>query len=721
MLHIFFFWKIFFKSNSIDFFVLSFRIIGALAVLLSLCGLMTITIHDFNYFGSGGAIGDIVSRIILLQCGSQHTICFMLFILIIGMMLCTNFLFWNAICKIFYLLTNNVFNKYEKFYSKNTTSYYLYSHVINQQLIIILFKRNKVKSEVFSFFCFKNKNFAQFKSSNIPNNNAIIDLSYVQILDNNVIVSNIHKLDFVVFYKDLHLNTIRIITNSSFSLKKILASIVYCNFLKNKMFFLCRDVSYKINKFSYKIYLSYNSNDSDAICSLIFLHKHKSYNNILNINKKICHTNHKAFRLNMEKYKNNDKRQLICDVPVPILPILNNKINQITSGVLTKDVHESYLDKIARLIEIKLADYHITASVINILSGPVITRFELDLAAGVKIARIINISRDLARSLSVSVVKVIEVIPGKPYIGLEIPNNKRQIVSFQELLNCDKFRYANSPLTLIFGKDIVGQPVINDLKNLIHILIAGTTGSGKSVGVNVMILSILYKATPEEVRFILIDPKMLELSVYSGIPHLLMEVVTDMKDVDHVLNWCIKEMEYRYQLMSILGVRNLINYNERISQANHRNHPIDNPLYNSNNSYLQSSKKFLDILPYIIIIIDEFSDLIMASGKKIEELIIRLSQKSRAAGIHLILATQRPSVNVITGLIKANIPTRVAFSVSSKIDSRTILDQNGAEMLLGRGDMLYLPAYSSVPIRVHGAFVQEKEIETIVNTWKNTN
>lgn len=375
------------------------------------------------------------------------------------------------------------------------------------------------------------------------------------------------------------------------------------------------------------------------------------------------------------------------------------------------------LEQQGQLVEARLADYRVKASVVGISPGPVITRFELDLAPGVKAARISNLSRDLARSLSAVAVRVVEVIPGKPYVGLELPNKHRQTVYLREVLDCPQFRDSPSPLTVVLGKDIAGQPVIADLARMPHLLVAGTTGSGKSVGVNAMILSMLFKSTPDEVRFIMIDPKMLELSVYEGIPHLLTEVVTDMKDAANALRWCVGEMERRYRLMSALGVRNLAGYNDKVRQAAEMGRPIPDPLWRPGDS-MDALPPALEKLPYIVVMVDEFADLMMAVGKKVEELIARLAQKARAAGIHLVLATQRPSVDVITGLIKANIPTRIAFTVSSKIDSRTILDQAGAESLLGMGDMLYIPPNTSMPVRVHGAFVRDEEVHAVVQDWK---
>ena len=411
--------------------------------------------------------------------------------------------------------------------------------------------------------------------------------------------------------------------------------------------------------------------------------------------------------------RNGDSRPLQKPTtPLPSLDLLTPPPTEV------EPVDTFALEQMARLVEARLADFRIKADVVNYSPGPVITRFELNLAPGVKAARISNLSRDLARSLSTVAVRVVEVIPGKPYVGLELPNKKRQTVYLREVLDCAKFRESPSPLTVVLGKDIAGDPVIADLAKMPHLLVAGTTGSGKSVGVNAMILSMLYKATPEEVRFIMIDPKMLELSVYEGIPHLLTEVVTDMKDAANALRWSVNEMERRYKLMSALGVRNLAGYNEKIAQADQMGRPIPDPYWKPGDS-MDAEHPTLEKLPYIVVMVDEFADLMMTVGKKVEELIARLAQKARAAGIHLVLATQRPSVDVITGLIKANIPTRIAFTVSSKIDSRTILDQGGAESLLGMGDMLYAgPNSSAAPTRVHGAFVRDQEVHSVVQDWK---
>ncbi|MDK1286491.1 DNA translocase FtsK [Pseudoalteromonas umbrosa] len=397
--------------------------------------------------------------------------------------------------------------------------------------------------------------------------------------------------------------------------------------------------------------------------------------------------------------------------PLPSLDLLDRPDK--AENPITKEE----LDSVSRLVEAKLLDFNIQAAVVGVYPGPVVTRFELDLAPGIKVAKITGLAKDLARSLSAVSVRVVEVIPGKTYVGLELPNKNREIVRLSEVINAPKFEQNPSPLTMVLGKDIAGEPVVADLAKMPHLLVAGTTGSGKSVGVNVMILSLLYKSPPEDVRMIMIDPKMLELSVYEGIPHLLCEVVTDMKEAANALRWCVGEMERRYKLMSALGVRNLKGYNQKVTAAKEAGHPILDPLFKDTDGMADGPEE-LDKLPSIVVVIDEFADMMMIVGKKVEELIARIAQKARAAGIHLVLATQRPSVDVITGLIKANIPTRMAFQVSSKIDSRTILDQQGAENLLGMGDMLYLPPGTSVPIRVHGAFVDDHEVHAVVNDWK---
>ncbi|MNQ34857.1 DNA translocase FtsK [compost metagenome] len=393
--------------------------------------------------------------------------------------------------------------------------------------------------------------------------------------------------------------------------------------------------------------------------------------------------------------------------PISILDVAEKKQKQFSP--------ES-LEAMSRLLEIKLKEFGVEVMVESVHPGPVITRFEIQLAAGVKVSRISNLAKDLARSLAIISVRVVEVIPGKTTVGIEVPNEDRQIVRFSEVLSSPEYDDAKSPVTLALGHDIGGRPVITDLAKMPHLLVAGTTGSGKSVGVNAMILSILFKSTPEEARLIMIDPKMLELSIYEGIPHLLCPVVTDMKEAANALRWSVAEMERRYKLMSKLGVRNLAGFNRKVKEAEEAGEPLADPLYKRES--MHDEAPLLQSLPTIVVVVDEFADMMMIVGKKVEELIARIAQKARAAGIHLILATQRPSVDVITGLIKANIPTRMAFQVSSKIDSRTILDQGGAEQLLGHGDMLYLPPGTGLPIRVHGAFVSDEEVHRVVEAWK---
>jgi S-DNA-T family DNA segregation ATPase FtsK/SpoIIIE len=410
----------------------------------------------------------------------------------------------------------------------------------------------------------------------------------------------------------------------------------------------------------------------------------------------------------------DNSESLPVDTPKALLPSFDllQRADKVENPITAEE-----LQGIARLLEAKLADFNIQATVVDVLPGPVITRFELDLAPGIKVSKITTLAKDLARAMSAISVRVVEVIPGKSVIGLELPNTQREMVRLSEVIGCAAFQDNPSPLTMVLGADISGEPVIVDLASMPHLLVAGTTGSGKSVGVNVMILSLLYKSTPEDVRLIMIDPKMLELSVYEGIPHLLTGVVTDMKEASNALRWCVGEMERRYRLMSALGVRNLKGYNRKVKLAKEAGQPIFDPLWKFEES-METRAPELEKLPSIVVIIDEFADMMMIVGKKVEELIARIAQKARAAGIHLILATQRPSVDVITGLIKANIPTRIAFQVSSKIDSRTILDQQGAESLLGMGDMLYNPPGSSITTRVHGAFVDDHEVHAVVAAWK---
>ncbi|WP_394169311.1 DNA translocase FtsK [Saccharospirillum alexandrii] len=402
------------------------------------------------------------------------------------------------------------------------------------------------------------------------------------------------------------------------------------------------------------------------------------------------------------------------NTPLPALSLLTSGEHDTNNGY-----SQEALEAMSRMLEIKLKDFNVDAEVTEVAPGPVITRFEIQPAAGIKVSKISNLAKDLARSMALVSVRVVEIIPGKTTVGIEIPNEKRDIVRLSDVLQSSAYDKAKSALTLALGHDIGGAPVVADLGKMPHLLVAGTTGSGKSVGVNSMLCSLLFKATPEEVRLILVDPKMLELSVYEGIPHLLTPVITDMKDAANGLRWCVAEMERRYKLMSKVGVRNIAGFNKKVEDARRDGEPLLDPLYEPFDTLdPHAPTPELETLPFIVVVVDEFADMMMIVGKKVEELIARLAQKARAAGIHLILATQRPSVDVITGLIKANIPTRIAFQVSSKIDSRTILDQGGAEQLLGHGDMLYLPPGTGLPVRVHGAFVDDDEVHRVVAEWK---
>ncbi|MGC8119015.1 DNA translocase FtsK [Marinobacter sp. VGCF2001] len=417
------------------------------------------------------------------------------------------------------------------------------------------------------------------------------------------------------------------------------------------------------------------------------------------------------------KKKNERQGSLLEDVESTIPPI---SLLDPPEEHKERGYSEESLEHMSRLLEEKLSDFGVSVEVVEVNPGPVITRFEIKPAPGVKVSKISNLAKDLARSLAVLSVRVVEVIPGKSVVGIEIPNEEREIVRLSEVLSAKVFTESSSALTLALGNDIGGNPMVANLAKMPHLLVAGTTGSGKSVGVNAMLLSMLLKATPDEVRFIMVDPKMLELSIYDGIPHLLAPVVTDMKEAANALRWCVAEMERRYRLMASLGVRNIAGYNKKVKDARAQGEPLLDPIWKPD-EYLandEQERPELDTLPFIVVVIDEFADMMMIVGKKVEELIARIAQKARAAGIHLVLATQRPSVDVITGLIKANIPTRMSFQVSSKIDSRTVLDQGGAEQLLGHGDMLYLPPGSGLPVRVHGAFVDDDEVHRVVSAWK---
>lgn len=439
------------------------------------------------------------------------------------------------------------------------------------------------------------------------------------------------------------------------------------------------------------------------------------FNSIINsplTNTEVVHPNPLSIKPYSSPTAIVSNKKTLTESSLPSLTLLD-PAEKLSKEGYTRDE----LEQLSRDVELRLKDFGIQVQVVAVHPGPVVTRFEMQPAAGIKVSRITGLAKDLARSLSVVSVRIVEVIPGKSVIGLEVPNKHREIVRLSEILSSTAYQHARSPLSLALGKDIAGHPVIVDLGKMPHLLVAGTTGSGKSVGLNAMLLSILYKATPQQVRLIMIDPKMLELAIYEGIPHLLAPVVTDMKEAANALRWCVAEMERRYKLMAHLGVRNLAGHNQKIQEANVKGQPLTDPFWKPEQG---GKAEALEHLPYIIVLIDEFADMMMVVGKKVEELIARIAQKARAAGIHLILATQRPSVDVITGLIKANIPTRISFQVSSKIDSRTILDQQGADQLLGHGDMLYLAPGTGVPIRVHGAFVADQEVHQVVSALKKS-
>ena len=465
-----------------------------------------------------------------------------------------------------------------------------------------------------------------------------------------------------------------------------------------------------------------NKHEQVAISSSVQIRKENLSKHLEDSSRRIPPTITKAVlkpepNLRAEK----EKQTLLFDSPVmgelPPVSLLDPSDEKGDKGF-----SEESLNAMSRLLEIKLKDFGVVAEVVSVLPGPVVTRFEIQPAAGVKASRITNLAKDLARSMAVVSVRVVEVIPGKTVMGVEIPNEHREMVRLSEIISSEVYESSKSPLTLALGHNIAGQPVVADMAKMPHLLVAGTTGSGKSVGVNAMILSMLYKSTPKEVRLILVDPKMLELSVYEGIPHLLTPVITDMKDAANGLRWSVGEMERRYKLMAALGVRNLAGYNKKVEEAANRGEPLLDPLWRPEEQFIAGEEvataPALETLPAIVIVIDEFADMMMIVGKKVEQLIARIAQKARAAGIHLMLATQRPSVDVITGLIKANVPSRIAFQVSSKIDSRTILDQGGADQLLGHGDMLYLPSGTNMPMRIHGAFVDDHEVHRVVADWK---
>lgn len=654
------------KSNEpFDYFFISLRLIGSLALVLSACSLAALSIDDLYYFPSGGVIGSLFGNLMLLNFNSTAgTVC-LLFIWGAGLTLFTGWSWLLIAEKIGWVVLNGLHficdYRHKKGYRHQSAELAVSPTAIEQTTITdddrLFSLSSSAKNEI---------------SSEIKEIKEINEAKEVK-----------EEEPSACFLDEPPLTSETSLTDEANKAK--LPSIEFFTAPKENI------ENAPVAQSDEATLSSDNTKMADEA--------------VASVPETLPDTLIHPFLMR------NDSPLVKPTTPLPTLDLLSSPSSE------KPQVDREALKQTALLVETRLADYRVKAKVVGISPGPVITRFDLDLAPGVKAARISSLSRDLARSLSAIAVRVVEVIPGKPYVGLELPNPYRQTVYLREVLDCPVFRETRSPLAMVLGKDIAGQPVVADLAQMPHLLVAGTTGSGKSVGVNAMILSILYKATPDEVRFIMIDPKMLELSVYEGIPHLLTQVVTDMKDAANALRWCVAEMERRYKLMSALGVRNLANYNERVLQAENMGRPIPDPFWKPKES-MGLSPPMLEKLPYIVVMVDEFADLMMTVGKKVEELIARLAQKARAAGIHLVLATQRPSVDVITGLIKANIPTRIAFTVSSKIDSRTILDQAGAESLLGMGDMLYMAPNSSIPIRIHGAFVRDQEVHAVVNDWK---
>lgn len=720
-------WILCTQKINISFFTICIKIVKICIFLFICCILIQLICNDIFYFSPGGIIGNILLDFMKIY---PYSVVYINSILLFYKF---HQLFLYYIKKVYDYIKCNLLDFISLILFKNRKSSKLYVN-----------KKNFYKIKITpSVFC--------------STQNTTVNSQITQLSKNNTELNLDHNI-FVKYSKQPHHNMTDYINKTKFlSPFNTLSTRNY----KIKKYLIPKfnlHNHYNINNYYIKKYnhcfLYHNDKTFNIFQNKYIKHTNlknpislqkKSYKNdvssIKNLNEINIHTknypiqkkpillNQKSYQLKLQQTNdilnanlisnNNNHSQNDCYKKF-ILP----DFNLLTKTFKKKTINYSQIQSTAQLIEKKLLEYRIIAKVIKIISGPVITRFKIDLSAGVKSSKISSLSRDLARALSVASVQVIEVIPGTPYIGLEIPNTKRYTVYLQDIICSDEFKKNNSPLALILGQSITGVPVIKDLRYMPHLLVAGTTGSGKSVGINAMIISMLYTATPEDVRFIMIDPKILELSVYSNIPHLLTHVITDTQDVESILQWCIKEMENRYKFMSILGVRNIESFNLRIQeeyniQKNKSDYSIK-LLIEKNIDKFQccmsyKSKK----LPYIVIIIDEFSDLIITTAKKIEVLIIRLTQKARAAGIHIILSTQRPSVDVITGVIKANIPARIAFTVSSKIDSRTILGQSGAESLLGMGDMLYLPPNSSDLIRIHGVYITDKEIHTIIQFWKN--
>ncbi|PKH09473.1 DNA translocase FtsK [Moritella sp. Urea-trap-13] len=690
-------WFIFWRPrqlDEIDFFTVGLRMIGALLLLIGLCGLASVNFDDLYYFSSGGLIGDVIEQAISELFGVLGSTLILLSFVAIGFTLLTG-ISWLTIVDMLGASAINagqfILTKVKKLTAKQFTK------TPSKDATAVEYDEPKLNSSLVSAPPIDS---APLESEQVTAEDDITNMSFTAVdnaasrqepsmsafdtsdFDNSHFNDSATDTDDEFEHDFAQVNNSNVIDVSSFNTADINQQSM------NQQGSVEQTIAEQIIE----------QQGEPALAPVFQINNNGTGNGFEIVGDQVVSTNQLQFK----------------EKPVTLLPGLelldkpNKKANPIS---------QAELDHVARLVEEKLLEFNIKAKVVDVHPGPVITRFELDLAPGIKVSKISALSKDLARSLSAMSVRVVEVIPGKSVIGLELPNKYRETVFLSDVMSSPSFMDAKSKTSMVLGHDIAGESVVVDLAKMPHLLVAGTTGSGKSVGVNVMIMSLLYKASPEEVRMIMIDPKMLELSVYEGIPHLLTEVVTDMKDAANALRWCVGEMERRYKLLSAVGVRNLAGFNSKIQQAIDAGQPILDPLWKPGDS-MDATAPALTKLPSIVVVVDEFADMMMIVGKKVEELIARIAQKARAAGIHLILATQRPSVDVITGLIKANIPTRIAFQVSSKIDSRTILDQGGAETLLGMGDMLYQPAGTSVPIRVHGAFVDDHEVHRVVADWK---
>jgi S-DNA-T family DNA segregation ATPase FtsK/SpoIIIE len=688
-------WLLFRKFHNlieIDYLALGLRLIGILLFIIGSSALSSINFDDIYYFSSGGIIGDVIAYLLLPVIGFTGTTLVLLVFVLIGITLMTG-ISWirviDGLGKYTLMLCYTLYSKFrDKIQSSRAVKAQRNTHKASDKLAEELIKSPVSPDEIPSISIPDKLDdgqsqslLNQFFGATEAKEDNIISPAPLLIDDNEIAIEDSQAAGMV----DGHLEAVSVTPSIAGAVKQV-------------------------------------SLDDDMPISFDEFEQQPTYSGV----DDALHDDDIKGALDGMQAANKltPQRDTSASEGLPplvreIQPIVLPSIDLLDRpDKVENPVSQEELDAVSRLVEAKLLDFNIQAKVVGVFPGPVITRFELDLAPGIKVSKITTLSKDLARSLSALSVRVVEVIPGKSFIGLELPNKHRQIVRLSEVMNSAGFQNSASPLTMVLGKDIAGKAVTVDLAKMPHLLVAGTTGSGKSVGVNTMIISLLYKSTPEDVRLIMIDPKMLELSVYEGIPHLLSEVVTDMKEAANALRWCVGEMERRYKLMSALGVRNLKGYNAKVAEAIENGTPILDPLWVKADQ-MSDRQPALEKLPAIVVVIDEFADMMMIVGKKVEELIARIAQKARAAGIHLILATQRPSVDVITGLIKANIPTRMAFQVSSKIDSRTILDQQGAENLLGMGDMLYLPPGSGVPTRVHGAFVDDHEVHAVVKDWKS--